>query len=90
MKKDGVPYKIDFRISLVCKHCYVYADGKALSDGEVPKGLEGIVDFERFLRDFSIGADSVTFSVSNEPDITYRKELDAVRDNQRMYLYVKD
>ena len=88
-KRDDTPYKVDFRISLVCNHCYVYSDGIALSDREVPKGLEGIVDFERFIRDFSLGAESVVFSVPNEPDIIYKRELDSVRDNQHIFLYIR-
>ncbi len=87
MARHG-PYEIDCKKSLLQKGTYFFiADGRPLKQGEVPSGLEGIVDFPRFVRSFSEGAAIVVLEVPQKSDCVYRLESDQVRGDYRLLLY---
>lgn len=62
-------------------------DGKDIKYGEVPSGLEGILDFPQFVRSFCEGADVVVVERSQGSDFVYRLENDQVRGDYRLLLY---
>ena len=84
-----VPYKIDCRKSLDGDRFFILVDGDNVEQGQVPSGLEEFLTFDKFIRTFAEGAQSVVFERPGEADIVYCLEGDQVRGDYRSFLYKK-
>lgn len=58
-----------------------------MEQGEVPQGLEDILDFPQFVRSFTEGVNFVIVEKPQASDIVYRLENDQVRGDYRLLLY---